>query len=237
MRSPIKGMDLRPVPDEPAATFGRALVIGDVHLGLELALEKDGVLLPPQTESLREKVERLLSDTSSSELLILGDVKHSLAFEDAEEVQKFFCRFPVPFSIVPGNHDGLLNQILPQAKIHPPSGVRIGDTCFLHGHALPSPELLDSPKFVISHSHPVISFVDSAGARTKVPCWMKTEVLLSEQPAQLIVMPAFNPLLGGGALNERKPLGPIMSRADIKKAQIYLLDSSFLGELSSLSKD
>ncbi len=225
---------MKPVPDHPAATFGDLLVIGDLHLGIELALKKDGLSVPPQTGAMRDELEILLENTRSKELLVLGDVKHSLGHENAEEVHRFFRRFPVPFSIVPGNHDGLLKEILPDAKIHPPSGVALRGTCFLHGHALPSDDLLSSKAFVVSHSHPKVSFVDSAGARTKVSCWVKTTVDFGNGPASLVVLPAFNHLLGGGALNEREPLGPVLSRADIENAKVYLLDGSFLGTLPDL---
>lgn len=222
---------MKPVPDYPAATFGSILVIGDLHLGLELELKKKGISVPPQTEIMREMAEKLLKITGAKELLVLGDVKHSLGSEGAEEVHRFFRRFPVPFSIVPGNHDGNLAEILPDAKIHPASGVLLRGTCFLHGHALPSKELSGCKEFVISHSHPAVSFTDQAGATTKVQCWLRTDITFGKNKAKLTLVPAFNPLLGGSALNENEPLGPMLSRADLVHAKLYLLDGSYIGEI------
>jgi metallophosphoesterase superfamily enzyme len=63
--------------------------------------------------------------------------------------------------------------------------------------------------------------------------------------SQLFIMPSFNDFLGGKPLNERRPLrksegervtGPVLRTAavDMKEAEAYLLDGTFLGTLEQL---
>jgi metallophosphoesterase superfamily enzyme len=62
--------------------------------------------------------------------------------------------------------------------------------------------------------------------------------------SQLFIMPSFNDFLGGRPLNERKfvgktderIVGPVLrsEAVDMKNAEVYLLDGTFLGTLSQL---
>jgi len=49
-----------------------------------------------------------------------------------------------------------------------------------------------------------------------------------------LVMPAFNPLCGGIAVNKEGIMGPIGKIMDIKNAQVYLLDGSSLGRVKDI---
>jgi metallophosphoesterase superfamily enzyme len=54
--------------------------------------------------------------------------------------------------------------------------------------------------------------------------------------SQILVMPAFNPLCGGIAVNRDPLLGPFRSLMDIDNAEIYLLDGSSLGKVKDLKE-
>ena len=47
-------------------------------------------------------------------------------------------------------------------------------------------------------------------------------------------MPAFNPLCGGTAVNAEGLLGPMRNIIDISRAQVYLLDGTYLGVIKDL---
>jgi hypothetical protein len=57
---------------------------------------------------------------------------------------------------------------------------------------------------------------------------------------KVIIMPAFNDLLGGVPVNEKRPsdelLGPLLKNEfiDMEKSELYLLDGTFLGKLKNL---
>ena len=55
----------------------KVLVIGDLHLGYEKALEDEGMYLPRlNTESIREALNRLIEKYEPKEIVLLGDIKH-----------------------------------------------------------------------------------------------------------------------------------------------------------------
>jgi hypothetical protein len=68
---------------------------------------------------------------------------------------------------------------------------------------------------------------------------------IKAKASQLFIMPSFNDFLGGRPLNERKRLredkaevvvGPVLrsQAVDMKNAETYLLDGTFLGTLEQL---
>jgi len=50
----------------------------------------------------------------------------------------------------------------------------------------------------------------------------------------ILVMPAFNPLCGGIALNSEPIIGPFGKIIDIINADVYLLDGSSLGKVNDI---
>jgi metallophosphoesterase superfamily enzyme len=63
---------------------------------------------------------------------------------------------------------------------------------------------------------------------------------LSLGDARLIILPAFNDLVGGVSINrlEKRLMGPILHSkgVDVKAAEVYLLDGTYLGMTEQLVK-
>jgi putative SbcD/Mre11-related phosphoesterase len=171
----------------------RILVIADLHIGWELALSKKGIHVPTQTQKLQQRLSTLISEYRPQELLILGDVKHTVATAEMGEwhdVPDFFNSLKSQvskISVIRGNHDGNLDPLLPEnVKTLPATGASFGDIGFFHGHRWPSPTILSCKTLVMGHVHPVISFRDPAGFRISRQVWVRadcdrtrmTEVLL-----------------------------------------------------------
>ncbi len=227
----------------------RTLVIADPHLGWELALQEKGIHVPSQTPKLLEKLKALLIKYKPDALLILGDVKYTVvASEPGEwrEIPEFFTelgKFVSEVGVVRGNHDGNLEPMLPEnVKMHPASGVVVGDVGLFHGHKWPSPEVLGCKTLVMGHLHPVVVFRDPAGFKLTRQVWMKADInpealakiLLQKhgvkiegtveetlqkhynvrlRAAQVFMMPSFNDFLGGRPVNESKPRKELGSEA------------------------
>lgn len=158
----------------------RTLVIADLHIGWELALLQKGIHVPTQTSKLLNNLKALISEYKPQSLLILGDVKHTVAAAEMSEwrdVPNFFSdlRKQVPIiDILRGNHDGNLNALLPEnVTLLPATGTILGDIGFFHGHQWPSPALLCCKTLVMGHVHPVIAFRDLAGFRMTRQVWVK----------------------------------------------------------------
>lgn len=142
-------------------------------------------------------------------------------------------------------------------------GKRIG---LLHGHAWPGSELFNCNTLIIGHNHPVVEFREY-GFRIVEPVWVISEwdrkktaeafLKFSGEKVgkdainsfkrtfgfeignpKLIIMPTFNPLMGGNPINANNSqfLGPLFTSKSInlEKSQVYLLDGSNLGYLPDL---
>ena len=275
---------ITPLLPHPAALIKtektRIMAIADLHIGWEMALSQRGIYVPSQTSKLLRKLADLLSTYKPEKLLILGDVKHTVATAEISEWQDipdFFNelkRWIKDILIIRGNHDGNLEPLLPEnVRILPATGATMGEVGFFHGHMWPSPSLLKCKTLVMAHVHPTVAFRDPAGFRITRQVWVKidcnknrlTEILLQKhkiriesnaekillkhyeikpKTSQLFIMPSFNDFLGGRPLNERKfsgktderIVGPVLrsEAVDMKSAETYLLDGTFLGTLNQL---
>ncbi|MFQ5997907.1 MAG: metallophosphoesterase [Candidatus Bathyarchaeia archaeon] len=140
-----------------------------------------------------------------------------------------------------------------------------------HGHAWPSPKLFEAGCWIVGHNHPAVQFRGFFGFKSLKPIWVKAEfnrrkmveaflhhrniktngkkpekILLDvfgveALCSKLVVMPAFNELLGGLALNAKSQtelLGPLLrsEALSLSDAETFLVDGTFLGKLQDLRK-
>jgi putative SbcD/Mre11-related phosphoesterase len=247
-------MKLEPIPGEPALMLSakkRTLVVADLHIGIEAELRESGINIPSQTEKMASHLITLCKTRKIDSLVIVGDVKHKVPMSSRQEyfeIPRIFERLKEDVKevhIALGNHDGDLKHFLDDwVKIHSTKGFVHRKVGFFHGHAWPKPEVMACHQVVMAHQHPTIQFVETLGERDFRQCWVKAQFIeenLEERypdcHPELIIIPTFNPLLGGIALNSKeKLLGPIMTNNmfDLDNSKIYLLDGTFLGKLKDL---
>ncbi len=177
---------IAPVVPYPAALVKagktRALVISDLHIGWEVALSEKGIHVPTQTPKLLQRLKAIIGEYNPERLLIVGDVKHTIAMAELSEWQDvpwFFKELKESvkeIEIILGNHDGNLEPLLPEnIKLLPSAGTIIGDVGLFHGHRWPPPELLNCKVLVMGHIHPVIALRDPAGFRITRQVWVKAK--------------------------------------------------------------
>jgi putative SbcD/Mre11-related phosphoesterase len=154
--------------------------VADLHIGWEIALSEKGIHVPTQMPKLLQKIKVLLNTYKPEKLLIIGDIKHTVATAEISEwhdVPDFFTELKTlinEIQIIRGNHDGNLEPLLPEGiKTLPSSGTIVGDVGFFHGHRWPSPMLLKCKTLVMGHVHPVVAFRDPAGFRITRQVWVK----------------------------------------------------------------
>ncbi|MBS7621107.1 metallophosphoesterase [Candidatus Bathyarchaeota archaeon] len=175
---------ITPLMPHPAALVKtretKVLVVADLHIGWEIALSEKGIHVPTQMPKLLQKLKMLISRFRPEKLLIVGDVKHTVATAEISEwhdVPDFFTELKTQvqeIQVIRGNHDGNLDPLLPEGvKTLPSSGTIIGDVGFFHGHRWPSPALLKCKTIVMGHVHPVVGFHDPAGFRITRQVWVK----------------------------------------------------------------
>lgn len=237
---------IQPVYDVPALRVDNALVIADLHIGLEAQLMSKGFHITSRTEDMFDTIIR--SSEDCNKLIVLGDVKNSVpgsSKQEYREIPDFFCRLTEHFNsvtVVRGNHDTNIEEYLPpEVRTAPATGMKIGDVGFIHGHTWPSENVMDCKTLVMAHNHPAMSFVDGVKKQTSEPCWLRGKFVsggdrYEKYPESFIVVPAFNRILGGSPVNALNGefLGPLMKKEflDLDNARIYLLDGIDLGKRS-----
>ena len=240
-----------PVPDAPAILVDdEILAVADLHIGLEAALFEAGVSLPSQTRKIGRRLRALLDSTGARTLVLLGDVKHfipAVSPLERRDLPIFFNEVADAVDevhIAAGNHDALLRPYLPSfARIHRPSGFRIGDAGFVHGHAWPAKPVMAAKVLLMGHNHPAVVFVDKLGGRHVQPCWVRVPFRrrhrkYAKLPREAVCVPSFNELCGGTPVNDVRArlLGPLMQPdvVNLNRARLHLLDGTDLGMLPAL---
>ena len=124
--------DIQPVYGIPALRVDNALVVADLHIGLEAQLISKGFHITSRTEDMFDAIMKAKGD--STKLIVLGDVKNSVpgsSKQEYREIPDFFCRLAEEFNsvtVVRGNHDTNIEEYLPkEVRTAPASGMKIGD--------------------------------------------------------------------------------------------------------------
>jgi len=243
-------IELQPIQDEPALLQKekKLLIIADLHIGIENELQENGLHIPSQTRPMQERVITLIDTYDISDLIILGDVKHNIPTSTTQErsdVRRFLdtIKTHATLHILPGNHDGNIGRLLStDIKLHPSDGFVFEDIGLAHGHRWPTEDVMQCDQIVAAHTHPTIMLTDRLGYRTFEPCWLRAfcnqEKLHRKYPKSknpmVFIVPAFNPLCGGIAVNRDPILGPFNSILDIQNALVYLLDGASLGKVCDI---
>jgi len=238
---------------------GKRLIIADIHIGIEHKFYNAGMKIPSQTKALLHEIETIADEHGFKNIIFLGDVKEKVpgtSFQEMRELPDFFSHLSdiAKVDVIIGNHDTGLDAIISKnARFH--KSMKIGKIFLAHGHIWPERDMLNSRTVIIGHEHPQIEFSDVMGYHFTERAWVranlswnkiKSHYRLKERTKlpRLIIMPAFNRFCGGLRMNRqyaktKRPdgtvgLGPIARSADIKNADIYLLDGTYIGKLNSL---
>ncbi len=243
---------VEPIPGEPAAVADidgePALVVADVHAGIEAALRTErGLSLNSQAEARRERIERLLAETGATRLIVLGDLMHSIGGPggaERGEIEVLLESLPtVDVTLVKGNHDGEIESWIEGVTVTDGGGVCLGSVGFAHGHTWPDPDVLAADIVCVAHEHPQIHLEDEVGGSRAERVWLRGDLERSvfedryDAPvaaSELIVVPAFNDLVGGTWVNTNDDfLAPFLPDA-LASGEAYLLDGTRLGPFNEI---
>lgn len=217
----------------------KTLVIGDVHIGYEEALNKQGLLIPRmQFKEMMKRIEKLFAKVRPEIVVINGDLKHefgTISEQEWRDTLKFLdmlLQNAKKVFLVKGNHDTILGPIAKKRNVEIADYYKINGIYFCHGHRIP--EDLDfkaSKTVVIGHEHPAITIRD--GARTELfKCFAKGKW----EKKNLIAMPSFNTITTGTDLLRDESLSPFMKQAKRKDMEIYVVGDKtyYFGKLKNL---
>ena len=199
-----------------------ALVLADLHLGKGEAADVE----LPLTGRVVDRVEALVGWCEPAAVVLAGDVLHAFSHV-TERVSGSFSALrerlaDVDLRVVAGNHDKCLEDLCTSSGSGPSVDVvdahRLADgTLVCHGHEAPG-ETAD--RYVIGHDHPAIVI---EGKRR--PCYLYGEG--AYRGADVLVLPAFNPLATGTAVNRLSrgdPSSPVL--ADVRAFRPIVRDEA-----------
>ena len=209
----------------------KALVIADLHIGYEAALEKQGIMIPKsQYPKMKESIKRMIEISKPEMLIILGDVKHEFGeatrqeWKEVLDLLDFLQSKSLDVIVVRGNHDNFLIPILKKrgVEIMDPY-LKLNDFLLFHGHKEIDLTIFDVDTLITAHEHPAIVIKDDLGVKHKFKCFLRGEVY----GKKLIVLPALSPLMSGVEVNvvtKDELLSPILKVCDLSKFTAFVVD-------------
>ncbi|MBN2142586.1 metallophosphoesterase [Candidatus Woesearchaeota archaeon] len=217
----------------------KTLVVGDIHVGYEEALNRQGILVPRFAfKDIMKALSEAVSETAPEKIILLGDLKHEFGgisdqeWTDALKVLDFLKK-KAEVIIVKGNHDTLLEPIARR------KGVEIKDYhyargfFFCHGDRLfgRNKDFKKAKVVVIGHEHPAIGIRDGARVE-RYKCFLVGKYAGKE----LVVLPSINPVTEGTDVLHEKLLSPYIKDIDGFRAIIVSDKPYDFGKIKKLRK-
>jgi len=209
------------------------MVISDLHLGYESAMESEGLHLPRiNTQGIRDSLHRCLHRYEPETVVILGDIKHDFRRPDHEcrneilEILELISETAEPV-LVKGNHDNFLQNILSGTRFQLLDRMQAGRFHLEHGH-----EDGGSRPVVIGHEHPSLRIYDQIGAHVKLPCF------LWAHQDQVLVIPSFSLFSGGNDISSGDNdvfMSPALQKTRADDIDVYAVSEIGLITLGALS--
>ncbi len=216
----------------------KCLIISDLHIGYEEALNKEGVLIPRFSfNDIINQLKGLLTERYKL-VIINGDLKHDfgeISNQEWQETTKFLNilkQHTERILLIKGNHDTVLEPIIKRKDIEIRESVELNGYLVLHGHKIP-PDFNSKDTAIIAHEHPAVSLFDGVRVE-RYKCFL----VGSFKKTRLIVMPSFSPLMPGNDLATSKPLSPFLSRNNMNSFDVFIIADRIynFGKLGELIK-
>ncbi len=229
-------MEVKFISGKPALVIDNVLVAGDMHIGLEEKLGSSGIHVDELAASMGKELRSIFESSGARSIALLGDIKESIGYPtkiERDHIRSFFEELEgIDISILKGNHDAHLHEILDMLKIQSNlyKELLLEDAALLHGNAYPSEEALEKRYIIVGHGHPAYKI---NGNVEKVWLVAKSSKLKSE----FIIAPAFNPLKTGIDISAwTSDYMQLMRNGifDFYTASIYSLDGTPIGRVKDL---
>ena len=217
------------------------LVIGDVHIGYEEALNKEGVLIPRfQFKDTLTRLEKAIKNKRFDSIILLGDVKHEFGtiseteWRNTLQFLDTLLGYTKNVILIKGNHDKILEPIANKRNLEVKDYVRMGEIILLHGHVIPekNKDFKDSKIIIIGHEHPAISITDKLKTES-YKCFLRGEY----KSKVLIVVPSFNLVTEGTDISKEELLSPFLHQ-DLKDFMVFVVSDKVydFGKLKNILK-
>ena len=226
-----------------ALYFDSTLVIADVHIGYEEALNKQGVLVPRlQFEEMAKRIGSILKTLKGDPvktIVVNGDLKYefgTISEQEWRNTLKFLdllAKHCQDIVLVKGNHDTILGLIAKKRNVRVVDYYIAGKVLVAHGDKTPNKETLKHiSTIIIGHEHPAVSLKE--GARVEqFKCFLKGRY----KGRNLIVQPSFNTMIEGTNLLRDTILSPFLKQ-NLDNFAVYVVEDKVynFGKVNGLKK-
>jgi len=199
----------------------KTLVVGDIHIGLEEAMNKEGIMVPRKgLKKVLEHFNRIFSMADVDIVVINGDMKHEFGEISRQEWQltlkllDYLIEKSKKVILIKGNHDKVLGPIAEKREIKVVDSYVVGRVRILHGH---KEDKFDEEVLLIGHDHPCVSLRNEVRVE-KYKCFLKGKWTNKT----LIVLPSFNFVSEGTDIRREKLLSPYLQQ-DLSKFEVFIV--------------
>ena len=196
-------------------------IIGDLHVGMEASLKRQGVLIPSQQwEKMRYEIEQVLSQYKPKKVILNGDVKdafgriHDQEWREVLQIIDTITKH-AELVLVKGNHDPITPVIANKRALPVADYAVVNKTFICHGDMIPD-AITSCERVIISHVHPALTLRDGAKYET-YKCYLET----TWHNKTLIVLPSFSTLTEGTDVTKERVFSPFLE--DTKEARATII--------------
>src|SRR3989338_4105032 len=185
----------------------RTLVIGDLHLGYEVAMRSSGVMIPVKLyDKCVNDFDLIISNIGGfvENIIMVGDIKHEFGFILQDEwnlIVKFIEYVRTRCSklvIIEGNHDVVLFPVLNKLGIVAVDFFIWNSVAFAHGDKKFDELYSDNVNYwVLGHGHPAVTLYEGV-KKEKYKCFLVGVYKeTGKKKKEVIIVPSFFPLIEG----------------------------------------
>jgi len=136
-----------------AAVHADAVIIADLHLGIEKLLFERGIRSSDVSEKLVKKTLKVLKRAKKEKLIIAGDIKEN-PVSVPREARNYLKEVGehAEVILVKGNHDGGIERV-PGIDVVSAKGFSYRKLGIFHGHAWAKDEVMECKHVLMGHNH------------------------------------------------------------------------------------
>ncbi|MEW6295323.1 MAG: metallophosphoesterase [Candidatus Diapherotrites archaeon] len=219
----------------------RILVIADLHLGYEEALNKQGVLVPRfNFNETKQRLKKIFEKTGKvQKVIILGDLKHEFGRISEQEWNEVILTIELiakncnEIILLRGNHDTILGPIASWKNLSVREFYYLPEKnlLFIHGNEMKFfKEFNESEILVIGHEHPSVTLTEGV-KQEKFKCFLKGRW----SGKVLVVLPSFNSFSEGTDVTKEKLLSPFLQQG-LEEFEAWAIEDKpyYFGKLKEL---
>lgn len=215
----------------------KTLVLGDIHIGYEEALNKQGILIPRiYFKEIIKTMESITKGLNYRKVIIVGDLKHEfgkISETEWRNTLKFLDFFKdKQIILIKGNHDTILGPIAQKRNLKVVDYHLEGNCLFVHGHKIINPKE-KYHTIILGHEHPAIGLETELRVE-RFKCFLKG----TYKRKNLIVLPSLNPINEGTDILQQQILSPYLKQANLDQCDVYIPGDQtyYFGKIKNLRR-